>query len=172
DFAHRFEHSIEFALLFLQHLLPRGSFRIVPVLCGSPKLALAHYSRRCFQDAAGPFLDTLRAAIRPGGETLVLASVDFCHIGPKFGHMEEAEQLQRDALLHDAALLTALVTGDSVAFWNESRTCKDRLNVCGFSALAALLEILPPCAGTVLGHEISRDDVSASAVSFAAAVFR
>jgi len=172
DFAHKSEHSIEFQLLFLQHLLPRDSFKIVPILCGSPQLALAQYSRRAFLDAAGPFLNTLRAAIRPDGETLVLAGVDFCHIGPKFGHMEEAEKLERDALLHDAALLTAIVGRDPEAFWQESRKVEDRFNVCGFSALAGLLEILPPCAGSVLGHEISRDEVSASAVSFAAAVFR
>jgi hypothetical protein len=172
DFAHKFEHSIEFQLLFLQHLLPPGSFQIVPILCGSPQLSLAEYSRQAFLDAAGPFLDTLRAAIRPDGETLVLAGVDLCHIGPKFGHMEEAEKMQRDALLHDAALLTAIVGRDPEAFWSESRKVKDRYNVCGFSALAGLLEILPPCAGNVLGHEISRDEVSASAVSFAAAVFR
>jgi len=172
DFAHKLEHSIEFQLLFLQHLLPRDSFDIVPILCGSPRLSLAAYSRQAFLDAAGPFLKTLRAAVRPDGETLLLAGVDLCHIGPKFGHMEEAEKMQRDALLHDAALLTALVGQDPEAFWSESRKVEDRYNVCGFSALAGLLEVLPPCAGSVLGHEISRDEVSASAVSFAAAVFR
>jgi len=55
DFAHRAEHSIEFQVLFLQHILPKDSFAIVPVLCGNLQMTLSEYSRRAYREKAGPF---------------------------------------------------------------------------------------------------------------------
>jgi hypothetical protein len=64
-----------------------------------------------------------------------------------------------------------LCTRDTDCFWSESERIKDRYNVCGFSALACLLEILPPSHGHLLGYEVFKEDPTRSAVSFAAAVF-
>ncbi|MBN2140222.1 MAG: AmmeMemoRadiSam system protein B, partial [Desulfovibrionaceae bacterium] len=162
DFGHRSEHSVEFQALFLKRSLGDG-FSMVPVLCGSLR-GLAEYSRRAFVDAAGPFLKAL-AGLARDPKTLVVAGVDLSHIGPKFGHEQGARDLESEALAHDARLLERLVEMDVAGFWAESARVKDRYNVCGFAALACLLEILPSCQGRVLDHDLWREPPTNSAVS-------
>jgi len=173
DFAHRNEHSVEFQLVFLQHLLAGAHFSIAPLLCGSLLYGLPEYSRQAFLDTAGPLLEPLRAAVQDqAGRTMVVAGVDFSHIGPKFGHEQQAAALEQETRSHDAALLECLCACDADGFWKESARVRDRYNVCGFSALATLLEILPPCQGRQLGYELWHEQPTASAVSYAAASFR
>lgn len=173
DFVHRNEHSIEFQLVFLQHVLRHNRFDITPLLCGSLLYSLPEYSRQAFLDTAGPLLEVLRQAVAsPESKTLLVAGVDFSHIGPKFGHDKPARELENETRAHDRALLERLCAQDAEGFWEESARVRDRYNVCGFSALATLLEILPPCQGEELGYELWHEEPTASAVSFAAAAFR
>jgi AmmeMemoRadiSam system protein B len=167
---HKAEHSVEFQAVFLRRLLGDTPFTIVPILCGSPAGVLDAPTRQAFRDYAGPFLDAL-AEIAAAPDTLIVAGVDFCHIGGKFGHAEPAEALEEAALNHDRALLAALAAGDVDAFWAESERVGDAYNVCGLSALATLAEILPPSSMTLLAHDIMRETPTLSAVSFAAAAF-
>lgn len=172
DFPHRSEHSIEFQLLFLQHVLPENSFTILPVLCGFIPSEVPEYRRKTYLDKAGGFLVALREIILEQAEsTLVVAGVDFSHIGLKFGHERPASHLEAGAKAHDQALLGALCRQDAESFWEESARVKDAFNVCGFSALTCLLEVLPPCKGEVLGYDMWHEAPTSSAVSFAAAVF-
>jgi AmmeMemoRadiSam system protein B len=172
DFTHRSEHSIEFQLLFFQHLLKEGSFSIVPILCGSVQACLHEYSRKSYQEKAGPFLKKLGELVTdPSNETLIIAGVDFSHIGLKFGHEMPARYLEDQSDSHDKNLLNNLCRLDADAFWEESKNVGDRFNVCGFSALACLLEVLPSSKGEVLCHELWHEEATRSAVSFSAVVF-
>jgi hypothetical protein len=173
DFVHRSEHSIEFQALFLRHGLTRVEPRIIPVLCGSLPACLPEYSRQAFLDKAGHFLEGLRRALgAASGRALVVAGVDLSHIGPKFGHEQPAKALQSEAEGHDRALLECLVNLDAEGLWRESRRVQDRYNVCGFSALATLVEILPRCTGRILDYEMHHQSEARSAVGFAAVAFR
>jgi MEMO1 family protein len=170
DIPHRREHSLEFELIFLQHVL--GSpFSLVPILCGSVSEHLERVSRPAAIPGVAGVLSELRRFIQedPAG-TLFVAGVDLSHIGPKFGHRERAAALLLDAKAHDRALLRAFVAGDAPGFWAESRRVRDRYNVCGLSALAFLLEILPGAAGSLLAYDFWMEEPTQSAVSFAAAV--
>lgn len=170
DFVHRSEHSIEFQLIFLQHVMKRN-FTIVPFLCGSLHL-LPAYTRQAFLDRTGPFLEALRQTLTdPDHDTLLVAGVDFSHTGPKFGHERTAGAMEMQSREHDQNLLKHLSNMDAVPFWMESAKVKDRYNVCGFSALACLLEVLPKCRGTVLGYEVWHEAPTQSAVGFASVVF-
>ena len=100
-----------------------------------------------------------------------MAGVDFSHIGLKFGHDRPAEYLESQSIAHDKRLLEHLSRLDKERFWEESREVKDRFNVCGFSALACLLEVLPPCKGEILDYQVWHEEATKSAVSFAGAVF-
>ncbi len=172
DFVHRSEHSIEFQVLFVQHLLDDRPVAIVPILCGSLQVGIPEYSRQAYRQTAGPFLDTLRALLEePGEDTLVVAGVDFSHIGPKFGHEMPATAMETQARTHDQSLLEHLRRLDADSFWEESRSVRDRFNVCGYSALACLLEVLPECRGEILHYETWHEAPTRSAVSFASAVF-
>jgi AmmeMemoRadiSam system protein B len=172
DFAHRSEHSIEFQLIFLQHLLKGVSFTIIPILCGFIQSCLPEYTREAYLEKTAPFVGLLRHILRdPEHETLLVAGIDFSHVGPKFGHEMPAEYLKGPSEAHDRKLLQHLCALDPDLFWEESRNVKDQFNVCGFSALACLLEILPPCKGQILNYERWHEEPTRSAVSFAAAVF-
>jgi predicted class III extradiol MEMO1 family dioxygenase len=72
---------------FLQHILPKNSFKIVPILCGNLQTTLPVYEREAYKEKTCDFLEAARGIIEQSREqTLVVAGVDFSHIGPKFGH--------------------------------------------------------------------------------------
>ena len=170
DFAHRDEHSIEFQLIFLQHVLRESSFTIVPILCGSLMRCVPDYTREKYQSIGGDFLGILADAAAGEG-TILIAGVDLSHVGPKFGHDMPASFIIGESERHDRGLLHFLCARSADGLWSESAAVEDGYNVCGFSALACLLEILPPSQGHLLGYEIFREDSTRSAVSFAAAIF-
>ncbi|MBW1920255.1 MAG: AmmeMemoRadiSam system protein B, partial [Deltaproteobacteria bacterium] len=121
---------------------------------------------------AGPLLKVLNEIISQEQETtLIVAGVDFSHVGPKFGHDSPARYLSAQSEAHDKNLLDHLVGLDADRFWEESIRVEDRFNVCGFSALACFLEILPQSRGKVLHYETWYEEPTKSAVSFASAVF-
>jgi AmmeMemoRadiSam system protein B len=170
DFAHRDEHSIEFQLIFLQHIFGDVSFKIIPILCGSLIGYLPEYSRERYTYIGHDFLTTLSGFMQDDA-TIVIAGVDLSHVGPKFGHDMPASFIIHESEGHDKQLLHCLCTRDADGFWSESEKIKDKYNVCGFSALACLLEILPPSNGHLLGYEVFKEEPTRSAVSFAAAIF-
>ena len=170
DFPHRDEHSIEFQIIFLQHVLRDMQFTIVPLLCGSLVGSMDDYSRERYRSMSDDFLRLL-ADVAGDGRTLVVAGVDFSHVGPKFGHDMPASSIINQSEAHDKRLLDSLCEMNADRFWAESRQINDRYNVCGFSALACLLEILPPTRGYLLDYGVFKEEATSSAVSFAAMLF-
>jgi len=172
DISHSREHSLEFQLIFLQRLFG-SSFTIIPILCGSFGRDLARVSGPSEIPDVARFLAALRALWEAGpADALFIAAVDFSHIGPKFGHRERASSLLLEARNHDQALIAALAAADSRAFWAEGRKTGDRYNVCGFSTLASLLDVLPGVKGRLLDYEFWREEATQSAVSYAAIALR
>ncbi|MBI2567070.1 MAG: AmmeMemoRadiSam system protein B [Candidatus Schekmanbacteria bacterium] len=172
DFPHRREHSIEFQLVFLQHVLANPRFCIVPVLCGSFHRELTKVTRASEISGVREVLREIRSWVTAApGEVLLIAGVDLSHVGPKFGHEKDAQALVRESEAHDRALLEALLSGRVEAFWGEAKRVEDYYNVCGFSALACLAEILPPVRGRLLHYGVWHEPPTRSAVSFAAARF-
>ena len=159
-------------MLFLQHVLPKGSFTLIPVLCGSVQGNLSGFSRQEFLDRAGSFPEALRSVVaQEGVRTLLVAGVDFSHVGLKFGHSCPAAELEEEAAAHDRRLLERVCARDPDGFWQEAASVEDRYNVCGLVSLATLLEVLPPCTGEILDYSVWREEPTQSAVGFAAARF-
>lgn len=169
DFAHKNEHSIEFQLLFLQHLLG-NDFQLVPLLFGSFQPWLRTAGRAAGIPGLRPFLNCLAEAAA-GPETLVVAGVDLCHVGPKFGHRQTASELKEEVVAFDHDLVEALLRRQPESFWSLVQANDDRFNVCGFPALASLLEIISGREGIFLGYELAEESAANSAVSFAAVVY-
>jgi AmmeMemoRadiSam system protein B len=168
DFAHRSEHSIEFQTLFLRHLFG-DTFVLVPLLFGSFHDVLHTHARPSLIPGMGEFLNVLHALLDESpSETLCVAGVDLSHIGPKFGHAYPSSALIQDARAHDARLIEKICSGDVEGFWAESQNDGPSYNVCGFSALACLLEVLPDNEGFLLGYDFWEEESTQSAVSFAA----
>jgi len=171
DFYHRSEHSLEFQLLFLQHLFG-FEFSLLPVLCGSFQSVLSDVSRPAEIQGMSAFLSTLmKYAEDDPSHTLTVAGVDFSHIGPKFGHRQAASSLLLEAKEYDRLLIQAISQSDVVNFWAEAKKVNNRYNACGFSALAILMELLSGRKGHVLGYDFWMEEATQSAVSFAALAF-
>ena len=85
-----------------------------------------------------------------------------------FPHALSASALMPEARSHDRALLDSLCRGDVTGFWQESRRVEDRYHVCGFSALACVLELFENLEGQQLDYEFWLEEPTQSAVSFAA----
>jgi hypothetical protein len=154
----------------LQHLLKDRAFTIVPVLCGFVGSGLPEFTREAYLGKASSFVGALREIVSER-ETLVVAGVDFSHVGPKFGHAVSARHLTGRSEAHDKSLLASLSDFNAEQFWEESKRVQDEFNVCGFSALALLLEVLPPCKGHLLHYDTWHEEPTRSAVSFASMVF-
>jgi AmmeMemoRadiSam system protein B len=172
DIDHKNEHSLEFQILFLQHILGGDDFRIMPVLCGALHKVIHQYSHPQEIPGVSDFISGLRLYLGDNDDSfLIVAGVDFSHIGPKFGHRVPATSLLLEAKEHDRTLLDAICRGDGTAFWLEARSENNKYNVCGFSALALMLELLSGRTGHVLGYDFWMEDATQSAVSYAALAF-
>ncbi|NPA49514.1 MAG: AmmeMemoRadiSam system protein B [Thermodesulfobacteria bacterium] len=158
--AHKNEHSIEFQIIFLQHLLG-NDFRLVPILVASP------------QPNQKDLLDTLARAISSLADekTYFVAGVDFCHLGLRYGDPKPAgEKEKKEALLFDHQLLQHILALDAEKFFQVLSREEEKYKVCGFGPLYLLLRILSGrnLAGKILHQEVV-DFGPGSIVSFAAA---
>ena len=172
DLPHRHEHSIEFQVLFLQYVLGSPDLSIVPILCGSLRSSLDSYGGPSEIPCVGGFLAALRGMIeRDRRRCLIVAGVDFSHIGIKFGDSYSGRTLAPDATEHDKALLSSLCAWDPAGFWQESRRVRDTYKVCGFAPMASMLELLPAATGHFLDYGTTYEDATHSAVSYAAVAF-
>ncbi len=171
DFPHRDEHALEFQMIFLQHLLGATTFEVVPILCGSMDFIHTNFSRLGDLKEIGPFLDTLREVIQEDGrQTLVVAGVDFSHTGLRFSHPVAAAEMMEETRRHDRDLIEAFTKWDIEAFWRTEQASGGRFNVCGFSTLATILEVVTPGKAYCLAYDVWDDSPTGSAVSFAALV--
>ncbi len=168
EFAHRGEHSIEFQTVFLRHLTPpERRVRIVPVLCGS---LAGEEGRR--PPAVPPEVEEFLAAFRDttassGGRTLVLASADLAHVGPRFGDPSPVTPGQlREIAGADREMLGVVEHGDAAGFFRAVVRDGDRRRICGLPPIYAMLSVLPGARGTTLRYSQWPDP--AGTVTFAA----
>lgn len=168
DYCHAVEHSIEFQVLFLQHVLG-PAVRIVPVLCGPlPDEGLPEED-----EGVRRFLDALAAlAAREGSRLLWVLGVDLAHVGRRYGGARDVragEGEMREVEERDRERLARVTEGDARGFWELVRGEADALNWCGSAPLYAFLRSVR-ARGRLLRYEQWNIDPR-SVVSFAALAF-
>ncbi len=170
---HRTEHTIEFQTVFLQHLFGgRKNFTIAPILCSYayPMLTDDRFDRE--HKIIDTFVATLRETCAmfnaAGRRVCLIASVDFSHIGPRYGEEQTPNTsfLQRvnDA---DHQLIQAITAVDARQFVDATATLQDRYRVCGFAPIHTLLAATSAKKGKLLKYEQGRVDDDKSVVSYA-----
>jgi MEMO1 family protein len=178
ELAHRSEHSIEFQVLFLQHIFGADRTpRIVPILCTSfePDGVGTALDPKKPEPAAlpavGSFLDALEAAATDcPGEVLLIAGADMCHVGPKFGAPRPLEEPELERIRsEDRAALDAGVTRGADAFYGKVSAIGNRNNICGVVSIYTVLEALKGLKGEVLGYDMALEPEGFAAVGFGAA---
>jgi len=168
ELIHREEHSIELQTVFLNHYFK--NFKILPVLCS--------FSNQLFGDPEqvkiyNDFIDSVKAALSVyRGTVCYIASVDFAHVGIKYGDPKRPDPVY---LAHveqnDRQLLNALTVQDRVEFQQIFKRTNDPFHVCGYSALTALLDLMPPARGQLLDYNTAVIDNLNSTVTFSSMIF-
>jgi AmmeMemoRadiSam system protein B len=178
DYCHAVEHSIEFQVVFLQHLFG-PAVRILPILCGA--FLAGPQARRAPEesDQVARFIGALgELAERQGRRLSFVLGVDFAHIGRRYGDPFAARANEgplQAVAARDRARLDRVVAGDAGGFWDlvserGNQHGNDDLRWCGSSPLYTFLRALPGARGRLLSYHHWNID-EASVVSFGALVF-
>jgi len=173
DYCHAMEHSIEFQVVFLQHLYGAG-VRIVPILCG-PLGAGVRRPPPARDADTQRFLDTLARVCASPGEVIWVAGIDMAHVGERYGDGIAAfadEGPMKDVAVQDIARCERITAGDADGFWTliDVDGEGDPLSWCGSSATYALLAAARPRRGVMRHYEQWNIDPG-SVVTFAGMAF-
>jgi AmmeMemoRadiSam system protein B len=169
EILHRNEHSIEFQALFLAWALGTAGYSIVPILVGSFHAMVQAGETPGFNGRVRGFVDTLRAALdAESRRVLIVAGVDFAHVGKKFGDPFSAdEKVAQWVKTEDLALIEHIRRGDPEGFFADVAKDKDARKICGLSPMYTQLELLRGHSARLLMHDIAMEPQTESAVSFA-----
>jgi MEMO1 family protein len=151
------EHSLEMQLPFLQVVL--GEFDLVPLVVG--ELERTDY-------------DTAAAALKQycTTETVVVASSDFTHYGPRFGYTPFHGKVKENLAKLDGDAIKKITARDTDGFLNYIE--QTGATICGSRPIGILLKLLPPEAlATKLTYYTSGDLLQdfTDSVSYASVVF-
>jgi AmmeMemoRadiSam system protein B len=173
DYCHAVEHSIEFQVVFLQHLYgPR--IKVVPVLCGS-------YARSLYLGGKPEDSDDVRRALgvlgdiaaKESGRLRWVLGVDMAHMGARYGDSFEARaekgEMER-VRERDLARIARMEAGDAQGFWEQVQENRDDLKWCGSAPIYTFLKAVPEARGRLRHyHQWNIDEQSV--VSFGALDF-
>lgn len=172
---HRREHSVEFQVVFLQHILKnRPDAQIVPVLCGSFHSLIQSGLSPKEHPAVLGFISAVRQAIASCGKRVcVIAGVDLAHVGKRFGDQEPLTSGFLDEVREvDGRLLHHVERLDAESLIQDIRRDQDRRRICGYPAIYTLLSVVDAHEGRLLRYEQAADVESQQAVTFASMVLR
>ena len=169
DYCHAVEHSIEFQVVFLQHLFG-PAVRVVPILCGPFAAATRGEGLPEDDPAVRRFLDALRALWERERERLFFVlGVDLAHVGRRYGDAESARAHERGMIRvseRDRDRLERVRDGDATGFWRLVQEDADDLKWCGASPLYAFSRTVAHARGEILEYEQWNIDAE-SVVTFA-----
>lgn len=173
DYCHSVEHSIEFQVLFLQHIYG-PDIRIVPVLCGSFMRSICEGGMPEDNDAVKSFFGRLGdVAAREGNRLMWVLGIDMAHMGVRYGDQwiaRAGQDRMEHVALRDNARVDRINEGDARGFWELVQENADDLKWCGSSPLYTFLKAVPNARGKLRGYEQWNID-ERSVVSFAGISF-
>ncbi|MGH7814873.1 MAG: AmmeMemoRadiSam system protein B [Candidatus Binataceae bacterium] len=169
ELLHRTEHSIEFQALFLAYALGARGYRIAPILVSSFHDLVQRGAAPASDPRVGSFLEAIRAELEADGRrVLILAGVDFAHVGRKFGDDFAVDEAVAERVRHeDARLIERIAGGDPEGFFAEIMKDRDARKICGLAPMYTQLELLRGRTGRLLKYGIAMEPQTESAVSFA-----
>jgi hypothetical protein len=173
DYCHAVEHSIEFQVLFLQHIYG-PNIRILPILCGSFAHSIYQGGKPEANDDVKRFFDTLgNISARESDRLFWVLGVDMAHMGRRYGDsmIARADEGEMTAVAErDHKRIERMTASDSDGFWDLVQENKDDLKWCGSSPIYTFLKVVPQARGTLRRYQQWNIDEQ-SVVSFAAIGF-
>ena len=173
ELAHRTEHSIEFQVLFLQHLFGERMPRIVPLLgTGFEAWGEDFESPADLAEVRG-LIDGLKCAVEAcPGEVLFVAGADLCHAGPRFGaprplSADDLERIEKE----DRQALEAGAAEGADAFYGEVSQIGNRNNICSAVSLYTMFALFEDRKASLLDYDMALEPDGQAAVGFSAMRF-
>lgn len=177
DYCHAIEHSIEFQVVFLQHLFG-PDIRVLPILCGS-------FLRSVYEgglpegaeNVARMFGALGDMAAREGSNLCWVLGVDMAHMGRRYGDHFTAladRGEMTEVARRDRGRISCMESGDARGFWERVQEDKDErqaeLKWCGSSPIYTFLRAMPQARGRLKQYQQWNIDET-SVVSFAGMKF-
>ena len=173
DYCHAVEHSIEFQVLFLQHIYG-PNIRILPILCGSFAHSIYHGGKPEANEDVKRFFDALgNISARESDGLFWVLGVDMAHMGRRYGDpmIARADEGEMAAVAErDHKRIERMTASDADGFWSLVQENKDDLKWCGSSPIYTFLKVVPQARGTLRRYQQWNIDEQ-SVVSFAAIGF-
>jgi AmmeMemoRadiSam system protein B len=173
DYCFSFEHTVEFQVVFLQHVLG-PDVKILPILCGPFGRSLYRGGNPEDTDGVRQFFDALgELHDREDGRLLWVLGVDMAHMGARYGDQFEAianEGRMAEVAVRDRARMDRINAADAHGFWDLVRENRDDLKWCGSAPFYTFLKSVPDLRGELLEYEQWNID-DQSVVSFAGMAF-
>ena len=173
DYCHSVEHSIEFQVLFLQHVYG-PQIRILPILCGSYAQSIYVGGKPEADSNVDRFLNALgELADREADRLFWVLGIDMAHMGRRYGDSFTAhadEGVMAEVTARDRGRIDCISAGDREGFWNLVQEKRDDLKWCGSSPLYTFMKAVPQARGQLLHYEQWNIDEQ-SVVSFAGMAF-
>ncbi|HYZ83780.1 MAG TPA: AmmeMemoRadiSam system protein B [Bryobacteraceae bacterium] len=172
DYSHAIEHSIEFQVLFLQHLFG-PDVSVLPVLCGAFASSLYNAGKPEDDEDVRRFFDALGEIGAREKNVRWVLGIDMAHMGARYGDRFAAISNAGEMLTvadRDKARIDSVVKGDADGFWDQVQENSDDLKWCGSAPLYTFLRAQPGLRGELRRYQQWNID-SQSVVSFAAMSF-
>lgn len=172
DYCHAIEHSIEFQVLFLQHLFG-ANISVLPILCGSFVRSILSGGKPEDDEGVRRFFDALGEIAARNSKLRWVLGIDMAHMGARYGdrfaaQMDQGEMLQVAA--RDKERIKCVTSGDPDGFWSRVQENRDDLKWCGSSPVYTFLKAVPEARGELRRYQQWNIDPQ-SVVSFAAISF-
>ena len=173
ELVHRNEHSIEFQVLCLQHVLDGRDFEILPILCCSMDRAVGDEESPLAAPAVADFLGALRDVVGScGRKVCVIAGADLAHVGRQFGdEFALTPQVMADVEAADRQCLSFIEQLDADGFYDSIRIDGNARNVCGLPPIYALMNAIEAARCELLDYRQATDYDLQRAVTFASLAF-
>jgi AmmeMemoRadiSam system protein B len=152
ELHHQREHSIELALVWLQHLRNGEPCLTLPVLCGSFHHFMVGQADIAAEQRFKAFIELLRQEISTR-RTVVVAAGDLAHLGPAFDGPPLDAVAQARMKVDDEALMESLCGGDAEKFFEFMQAGQYERNVCGFSPFYFMLSVLGHTEGQTISYD-------------------
>ncbi|MGH9640343.1 MAG: AmmeMemoRadiSam system protein B, partial [Bryobacteraceae bacterium] len=174
DYCHAVEHSIEFQIVFLQHVYG-PDVEVVPILCGPFAKSICGGGMPEDNEAIARFFDALgELAVREGRRLFWVLGIDMAHIGRRYGDSIAAHANADEMLAvaeRDRERIRRLEAGDASGYWSLVQENRDDLKWCGASPLYTFLKAMPGVRAQLLDYHQWQIDPQ-SVVSFGALAFQ
>lgn len=170
--AHRWEHSIEYAAVMLSYINQNRKIKILPILVGSFHEFLIKKQNPIEENLISQFLDIIgKVASNSGKRICWISSVDFSHIGLKFGDEFDAIDKLDECEWEDKIYINSITSLKPDLFFEKAILDQDKWRICGLSPIYSQMIAMKPQTAKLLDYNQWYEKETKSAVTIAAINF-